>query len=189
MRNNKAFLIGIVIFVAAIIGLAFMGTLLRVNNSGKSIEPEFAKGQIILGFKDEVGKKEALTLLEKYKLAAPENFFKHDYVPIYSLDDNLEYYAGELRKLSFVKSVNVVGKDRGDLKPWIAVDFVRAIGRDEISVFLKPYGQKLYVEKGFYSLAIQTVQVPAGKESYYIEQLQLEPIVKYVSLNNIAHIN
>jgi len=144
----------------------------------------FVRGEIIVVFKPEITEKEARATLEKYHLKATEDFYKYTSATFYSSDDNLEEYVLQLKNISSVKIAQVVGRNRGAVKPWIVVDFSRPVSRDEISSILSSY-KNLYLDPNFYSLDIQNIKVSVGKEKYYSELLQRESTVKYSTVNAI----
>lgn len=145
---------------------------------------EFARGEIIVTFKPEVSEKDARATLEKYHLKAAEDFYKYTSTTFYSSDDNLEEYVLKLKNVSLVQIAQVVGRNRGAVKPWIVVDFSRPVSRDEINNILNSY-KNLYIDPNFYSHYIQKIKVPVGKEEYYSERLQQEPTVNYSEVNTI----
>jgi len=144
----------------------------------------FVRGEIIVVFKPEITEKEARATLEKHHLAAPEDFYRYTSTTFYSTDDNLEGYILQLKNVSSVKIAQVVGRNRGAVKPWIVIDFSIPVSRDEISNILSSY-KNLYVDPNFYSLDIQKIKVSGGKEKYYSELLQRESTVKYSTVNAI----
>lgn len=143
----------------------------------------FVRGEIIVVFKPEITEKEARATLEKYHLKETEKFFKYDYISFYSTDNNLDEYVARLKKISLVQNAEVMTGSSA-VKPWIIVHFSRLINRDEINEILKSFGN-LYVDYNFYSLDVQRIQVPMGKEKYYSELLQQESTVKYSTVNAI----
>lgn len=151
-------------------------------------DDKFVKGEILLVFKPEVTEQDARTLLEKYSLKEPTNFFKTDYISFYSKDDQLEESALRLKKVPMVKKAEVIGRNKGDIKPWIVVEFSRLVSRDELNDLLKSF-DGLYIDPENYPMNIQIVVVPVGKEKYFAEILQKESQVKYAETNGIANIN
>ena len=145
---------------------------------------KFARGEIIVVFKPEVSEKDARATLEKYYLTAPEDFYRYTSTTFYSTDDSLEEYVLQLKNVSSVEIAQVVGRNRGAVKPWIVVDFSRPVSRDEIGSILSSY-KNLYLDPNFYSLDIQNIKVSVGKEKYYSELLQRESTVKYSTVNVI----
>ena len=151
--------------------------LVQANKIGRP-----TKGEILIMFKNEVNEDEALATLDKFNLKAGDKFFRYDYVSLIATEGNLADFVVPLRKLSIVKNAEIIGENRGAEKPWIVVDFVKSISRVEIAEMIKPY-KNLIVEPKFYTVDLQKVPVPSGKEEYFAKLLQLEPNVKYATVS------
>ncbi len=166
--------------------------LQQSTTPNKSSGIEYAKGEILVAFNKGVTEEEALSLLNKYKLSlkSPQIFYKYIYVTLKTKDGKIDYYANRINelKLQNIKRVEVMGKGRTNVEPWILVDFEPAVSRSEIDSILQ-ISDKLHYENGMYGPeSAYNIIVPEGKEKLIAEQLSKEKIVRTAYVDTVVHI-
>lgn len=165
------FVCGAAFFFYIFVPSLYMSILSYQRESNDGI----TKGIIMVTFKSNTSEKDARALLDKYKLKAPPELFKHKFISFYSKDKNLDTYVKKLKYNPLILKAEVTGKDLA--KPSVSVDFSRSVSRDEIDNILKQFNN-LYLEQDVYDLDVQKIVVPKGKEKYYSDLLNKENIVK-----------
>lgn len=159
----------------------------------KSSGIEYVKGEVVVAFNKGVTETEALSLLNRYKvsLKSPQIFYKYIYVTLKTKDGKIDYYANRINelKLQNVKRIEVVGKERTNVEPWILIDFEPAASKNEIDTILQ-ISDNLYYESGMFGPeSTYSIIVPKGEEKQTAEQLSKEMIIRTAYIDTVGHIN
>lgn len=158
----------------------------------KSSGIEYVKGEIVIAFNKGVTEEEALSLLNRHKLSlkSPQIFYKYIYVTLKTKDEKIDYYANRIKELKLrnVKRVEVIGKERTNVEPWILIGFEPAVLKNEIDTILQ-ISDNLYYESGMYGPeSTYRIIVPEGEEKLIAEQLSKEGIIRTAYVDTVGHI-
>lgn len=176
-----------IILLACLVGLLILNWQVVTQFLPGNTDNEIVKGEIMVVFNQGTKEAEAMSVLNKYELVASERFFRYDYITFYAKDNNLENGLALLKKEQIVTRAEIIVPADKSIKPWIVADFSRLVSIDEINSIIAP-DKNLYVDENFFSVDIQKIKVPVGKEKYFAEKLQQEPTVKYAEVNTVVKI-
>ena len=183
-----------VIIITLILGIIVVLGLIFIKKSDQ--EQNYVKGEIIIGFYDNVSEEEAIKLIESYNLkwsehskfvGYPKTFFiKLNYKPELSAEEGWELRQ-DLAKEIVDKDKEFFG-DNGIIKgseaygKQIFVTFnekaTEKSARDFIYLF-----NELTIDEIVYEPKSMVVAVPEDEEEKWIKILEKESIVRYAELN------
>jgi len=186
LKNTNTKLLSLVVF-ASIIGLVILNWQAIADFQPGKMASNITSGRVLVMFKPEVSEQEAISVLNKYGLSGSEKFYKYDYIMFYSTENSLNNSLQIIGKLPLVAKAEIVSPANKSVKPWIVADFTKFLSLEEINEMISPY-KDIYIDDSFFEVNIQNIVVPAGKERFFAEKLQLDPKVKFAEVDTIVKI-
>lgn len=161
------------------------------NTKKSSPSVDYVKGEILVAFKKGVTIDDALSLLNTYKLKlkSPDIFYKYIYITIKAKDGKIDDYATLIAELNLknIKRLEVLGKERTNVVPWILIDFEPAATQSEVDQILQISDNLIYENGMFGPESKYSVLVPEGEEQQIANQLSKDGIVRISYVDTVAH--
>lgn len=139
-------------------------------------QTSYAKGEIIVGFDDEVSYNEAINSIKDMKLDYEfvyPDYFKPEAFVIVPSDFNTATVT-QIKQESNVIDVETIPVGK------IKVIFDFGITKSQAANVLQKYNLEI---NDFFRFASSVVYVRNGKEKYYIDKFEKLPIIRYAELN------
>lgn len=140
-------------------------------------QASYEKGEIIVGFNDEVSYDEAISSIQDMKLdyefVYPDYFKPEAFVIVPSDFDNTN--VEQIKQENNVIDVETVPAGK------IMVTFDFGTTKSQAESVLRKYNMNI---DSFFRFTDVTVYVKDGKEKYYIDKFEKLPIIRYAELNS-----